>query len=189
MQLEEDMVAREASKWWWVFLLVGILWLLIGFVVLRLDITSVATVGFLIGGLFLVAALNEIMEGSASSGGWKLLHYFLAVVFILGMIWAFARPGDAVFALASVLGLLLFLMGTFEIVRAVATKDVNELWWMMLIVGILEILLAMWVSQRYYPARIQLILIWVGFMAIFRGIAQITMAFVIRKAGKELAAA
>jgi hypothetical protein len=33
------------------------------------------------------------------------------------------------------------------------------------------------VSQQYYGVRIALILIWVGFMAIFRGIGEIVMAF------------
>ena len=38
-------------------------------------------------------------------------------------------------------------------------------------------------------ARIALILIWVGFMAIFRGITEIVMAFELHHAKKSLAAA
>jgi uncharacterized membrane protein HdeD (DUF308 family) len=70
----------------------------------------------------------------------------------------------------------------------VLSREVNPLWWLGLTVGILEILLAMWVSQQYYGARIALILIWVGFMAIFRGISEIVMAFELRHAKKSLAA-
>ena len=61
----------------------------------------------------------------------------------------------------------------------------NPLWWLGLTVGLLEILLAMWVSQQYYDVRIALILIWVGFMAIFRGIAEIVMAFELHHAKKS----
>ena len=43
----------------------------------------------------------------------------------------------------------------------------------------------MWVSQQYYDVRITLILIWVGFMAIFRGIAEIVMAFELHHAKKS----
>ena len=189
MQLDEDMIAREAKGWWWVFLLIGVLWLLVGLVVLRLDLTSVTAVGFLLGGMFVAAALNELMEASASKAGWTWLHYALGVVFILGALWAFVRPIESVFALASVLGFILLLMGTFEILRAVSVKDVYDLWWLGLVVGILEILLAIWVSQRFYPARIELILLWVGFMAIFRGIGQITMAFAIRHVGRAVTTA
>ena len=189
MQLEEEMVAREARSWWWVFLLIGILWLWVGFIVLRMDLSSVAAVGFLIGGMFVIAAMNEFMEASAAAGGWKVLHYVLAVVFILGALWAFVRPIESVFALASVLGFIFLLMGTFDIVRAISLKGVHDLWWLQLVTGILLILLAVWTAQRFYPARIELILFWVGFMAIFRGFGQIAMAFVIRRAGRELAAA
>jgi uncharacterized membrane protein HdeD (DUF308 family) len=71
----------------------------------------------------------------------------------------------------------------------VLSREANPLWWLGLTVGILEILLAMWVSQQYYGARIALILIWVGFMAIFRGITEIVMAFELHHAKKNLAAA
>jgi uncharacterized membrane protein HdeD (DUF308 family) len=182
------MIAHEARSWWWVFLLVGVLWLWIGIIVLRLDLRSIAAVGFLVGGMFLVAALNEMMEASAATGGWKILHYALVVLYILGAAWGFLRPINTVFALASVLGFLLLMMGIFEIVRAVSIKGVYDLWWLGLTVGILQILLAIWVSQRFYPARVELILLWVGFMSIFRGMSQVTMAFAIRRLGKELAA-
>jgi uncharacterized membrane protein HdeD (DUF308 family) len=68
----------------------------------------------------------------------------------------------------------------------VLSREMNPLWWLGLTVGLLEILLAMWVSQQYYDVRIALILIWVGFMAIFRGIAEIVMAFELHQAKKSL---
>jgi uncharacterized membrane protein HdeD (DUF308 family) len=189
MQLEERTMGEEAAKWWWVFLVTGIVWLMIGFVVFRFDTTSLATVGFLIGGLFVIGAVNEAMEASAAHGGWKFLHYALAVIFVFGAAWSFLNPLDSFFALASVLGFVLLFMGTFEIMRSVASREENPLWGLGLAVGILEILLAIWVSQRYFPARAELILIWVGFMAMFRGVGQIVLAFGVRRVGKDMAAA
>ena len=49
MQSEERMLAREATRAWWIFLVAGILWLIIAWVVLRMDVTSIAAVGVLIG--------------------------------------------------------------------------------------------------------------------------------------------
>jgi uncharacterized membrane protein HdeD (DUF308 family) len=189
MELEDRVMTEEAAKHWWIFLVTGIIWLMIGFVVFRLDITSVATVGFLIGGMFVVATVNEFMVAADANGGWRFLHYVLAVLFILGALWSFVNPLDSFYALASVLGFLLLFMGTFEIMRSVASRGENPLWGLGLAVGILEILLAIWVSQRYFPARAELILIWVGFMSVFRGISHIAIAFMVKKAGKELAAA
>ena len=39
--------------------------------------------------------------------------------------------------------------------------------------GILEILLGFWASQQMFPARAALLLVWVGFFALFRGISEI----------------
>jgi uncharacterized membrane protein HdeD (DUF308 family) len=124
--------------------------------------------------------------GTAVQGGWKWFHFILGGLFLIGSIWSFFNPFESFYALASVLGLLLILMGSFEITRSIVSRSENELWWLGLTVGILEILLAFWVSQQYFPARAELLLLWVGFMAIFRGFAQIALAFGVRHAGKEL---
>jgi hypothetical protein len=42
-----------------------------------------------------------------------------------------------------------------------------------LLTGILELILGFWASQQFFPARPALILIWVGLMALFRGISEI----------------
>jgi uncharacterized membrane protein HdeD (DUF308 family) len=183
MELEDDVLAEEARSWWWVFLVLGILWLMLGFVVLRLDTSSITTVGFLIGVLFVAGALNEVMLANASVGGWKILHWIMAVLFVFGAAWAFTTPGEPVFALASVLGFILLFQGTLTIMGALAGRQANPVWGLGLAVGILEILLAFWVSQRYIPARVALILVWVGIMAIFRGVEHIALAFAVRRAG------
>src|SRR6516164_7600092 len=136
---------------WWLFLLTGIAWLIIAVMVLRFTPASVNTVGVLMG-----------------------------VLFVVGAIWAFARPFNAFWALASVLGLLLIFKGTLDIIAAVMTKDVNSSWWLGLVAGILEIVLGFWASQQAFPARGALLLLWVGFFALFRGISEIVIAFEVR---------
>ena len=188
MITEERMIVREGARYWWVFLLTGIAWLLIAWLVLRMDITSIAAVGVLLGVVFLFASVNEVGLGSLMSGGWKILHYVMALIFFIGGLWSLVRPVDTFFALASVLGLILIFYGTFEIARAFSSRDVNPYWWIGLVTGILLLLLAFWVSgsDRVYALaqRTYLILFWVGFFALFKGITQIVNAFGIRHAGK-----
>ena len=188
MITEGRMIVREGARYWWVFLLTGIAWLLIAWLVLRMDITSIAAVGVLLGVVFLVASVNEVGLGSLMSGGWKILHYVMALIFFIGGLWSLVRPVDSFFALASVLGLILIFYGAFEIARAFSSRDVNPYWWIGLVTGILLLLLAFWVSgsDRVYALaqRTYLILFWVGFFALFKGITQIVTAFGIRHAGK-----
>jgi len=64
MITEERMVVREGARYWWVFLLTGIAWLLIAWLVLRLNITSLTTVGVLLGVVFIAAGVNEAGWGA-----------------------------------------------------------------------------------------------------------------------------
>jgi uncharacterized membrane protein HdeD (DUF308 family) len=170
--------ARQTLLPWWVFLVTGIAWLIISMVVLRFNTSSITTVGILMGALFLAAAVNEFLISSVLDG-WRWAHIALGVFFVLGALWAFIQPKEAAWALASVLGLLLVLQGTMTLITAATIQA--RLWGVGVVTGVLEILLGFWASQQYYPARMSLILIWVGFMALFRGIGEIVLAFSVRR--------
>jgi uncharacterized membrane protein HdeD (DUF308 family) len=179
---------REAARWWWVPLVVAAVWFVIAWLVLRANYTSLATVGVLVGIVFLIATINEVAVAAAISGGWRVLHIALAILFLLGALWGFIRPVNTFFALASVLGLLLFLQGVTYLIRGVALRDSTPYWWLDLVSGGLLTLLAIWVStsDRMYNlgTRAAFILLWVGFMAIFRGFSDIGLAFSLRRLGQ-----
>ena len=74
----ERLIVREGARYWWLFLVSGILWLLIAWMVLRLNSTSIATVGVLLGVVFLLAGINEVGMAALAPGGWKVWHYIMA---------------------------------------------------------------------------------------------------------------
>jgi uncharacterized membrane protein HdeD (DUF308 family) len=51
-----------------------------------------------------------------------------------------------------------------------------------MVAGILEILVGFWATQQALPARAVLLIFWVGFFALFRGISDIVVAFELRSA-------
>jgi uncharacterized membrane protein HdeD (DUF308 family) len=189
MQAEERAATESLARAWWLFLVTGILWLLIALVVLRFNLTSIAAVGVLLGVILLMAGMNEFLLLAVHGIAWKWVHGILGALFVIGGIWAFIHPIDAFWELAMILGFLLVLKGTFDVVTAVMTREINDIWWLGLVVGILEILLAFWVSQQYFAPRAAIILIWVGFAALFRGVGEIVTAFELRSAKKHLVAA
>jgi len=176
------MLARLAGPWW-LLLVTGVAWLIISAVVLRFSIASVATVGVLIGVVFLMAAASETVIAAARAG-WAWLHVLMSVIFVIGAIWAFASPFGAFWALAAVVGLLLILRGSLDLVTSIASRDLNQAWWLGTTVGILEILIGFWASQQMFPARAVLLIFWVGFFALFRGISDIVIAFELRGAAR-----
>jgi len=157
----------------------GVIWLLISLIVLRFSIASVATVGVLIGVVFLLGTFGEIMIASARVS-WRWLHILMGVLFFVGALWAFSSPFGAFWALASVVGLLLILRGSLDLITSLAAREVNHAWWLGTAAGVLEILIGFWASQQMFPARAVLLIFWVGFLALFRGISDIVVGFELR---------
>jgi len=173
-------LARLAGPWW-LFLVTGIAWLLIAWIALRFTPASVATVGALMGVLFLFGLVDEILLASSRSS-WRWLHIVMAVIYLFGACWAFAQPFDAFWTLASILGLLLIFRGTLDIITSAEARDINRAWWLGMVAGILEILLGFWAAQQYLSVQGALLLVWVGLFALFRGISGIVVAFELHRA-------
>lgn len=179
----------RAAMWrlagpWWMFLVTGIAWLIIAMVVLRFSTASVVTIGILMGVIFLAAMGNEFLIASVRSH-WRWANVLMGVIFLAGAVWAFISPYNAFWALASVIGLLLVLQGALVIITSIEAKVTNSsTWWLGLIAGILEILVGFWASQQVISARAALLIFYVGFLALFRGITEIVLAFEVR-AGQE----
>jgi hypothetical protein len=54
-------VAWRLAGSWWAFLLAGIAWVIIAVVILRFNIASVATIGILLGAVFLLSPVEEFV--------------------------------------------------------------------------------------------------------------------------------
>jgi uncharacterized membrane protein HdeD (DUF308 family) len=176
-------LARLAGPWW-MFLLTGIAWLIISMIVLRFSIASVAAVGVLMGVVFLGGVFSEIVIAAVRLR-WRWAHLLMAIVFFFAALWSFASPFSAFWALAAIFGLLLVLRGSLDLVTSISTREINPVWWLGTVAGVVEILLGFWVSQQRFPARAVLLLIWVGFFALFRGISEIVLAFELRSAQRS----
>ncbi len=176
--------AGRAPFPWWLFLITGVAWLIAALVILRFDITSVTAVGVLIGLVLMFFAFTEVLA-AVTAPSWRWAHWILVVLFAIGSIWSFVHPVGAFWELASILGFLLIFKGSFDIIRSIVMKPVNDVWWLGLVAGIIEVLLAFWVSQQFFAPRAALILVWVGFMAILRGITEIALAFSLRSMERD----
>jgi uncharacterized membrane protein HdeD (DUF308 family) len=169
----------ESSMPWWVFLITGALWFIIAWVVLRFDLTSVAAVSVLAGVVILMAGLAELFNAFAAPS-WRWLHAIFGVVFIITGGIAFFRPGGTFAFLAAFIGWYLLFKGLFDIILAFATKDVNDAWWLGLIIGIFEVGLGFWAAGSFGRSA-ALLIVFVAAIALTRGITDIVLAFRMRK--------
>src|SRR3954471_1392895 len=60
--------ARQVTRLWWIFLVTGIAWVLISFMVLAFKPTTPATIGYLTGFVLIAAGVNEFIAIGFTEG-------------------------------------------------------------------------------------------------------------------------
>lgn len=180
-------LARLAGPWW-LFLVTGIAWMIISMAVLRFTMTSAVTIGILMGVVFLGAMVNEFVIASVWSP-WRWARVAMGVLFLVGAVWSFISPLDAFWTLATVIGVLFVLQGALVLITSIESRPVNSVWWLGVVAGVLEMLIGFWASQQVVASRAALLILYVGFLALFRGITEIVLAFELKNARDRLLAA
>jgi uncharacterized membrane protein HdeD (DUF308 family) len=174
-------LARNVLPPWWLLLITGIAWILVGVILLRFDYTSVSSISILFGVVAIAAGLFEVAAVFMAAGWWKLLNAVLAVAFIASGVIAFIHPGDTFLALAAVFSFFLIFAGTFDIIQAISMRHEIEVWWLTLIGGIIELVLGFW-AAGYYGRSAVLLIAWVSAFALIRGVRDIVLGFRVREA-------
>jgi hypothetical protein len=178
----DDFVARSYARSWWLFLIIGILWLVLGFIILSLRPASISVVVILIAVAFWLGALGLFAIGFVVQGGWGVFSVVLGVLAIGAGIAALVWPSPTLVVLGVLVAWYLLFSGIFDIVISLMNTDVKG-WWLGLIVGIIAIGLGAWAIGN--PDRSALLVITiVGLWAIFKGVSDLIAAFHYRDLNK-----
>ena len=188
MMLEERELVEDAADRWWLFLLTGITWLIVALIIFQWNYTTVYAVSFLFGFIAIFAGVNEFLSLGVSTSGWKIVHVILGVLFVLAGIWALVHPHNAFATLAGLMGFFLLFKGIFDIMVSFLAREAFELWWLQLVVGIIEILLAFWIAGSF-KNKVILLVAYVGIIALSRGITELILAFKLKGLRRRVAVA
>ena len=171
------------GKFWWLWLVMGVIWIGVSVVILQFDQASITTVGIIVGAMFLgIAVQNFVLAGLADDYGW--VFGLFGVLFLAASAIAFISPENTFAALADTLGFLFLIVGIFWIIEAFAGREINDLWWLGLVAGILMVMLAFYTGGQFFIEKAYLLLIFAGIWALMTGITDIVRAFQIRKMGR-----
>jgi uncharacterized membrane protein HdeD (DUF308 family) len=170
--------AREASQFWWLYLVFGASWLLFAIIIFRFDWTSVSSISILFGIAAVAAGAIQLFSIGGASGGWKIAHALVGLALIVIGIIAFIHPGNTFSALAGVVSFYFIVKGFFDLVLALSSTGVH-LWWLRLLVGLGEIVLGFWAAGDFGHKTV-LLLVWIGAAALTHGIMDIVTAFSLR---------
>jgi uncharacterized membrane protein HdeD (DUF308 family) len=176
----------STTRHWWLLLITGVAWIVVAVVILRFNYATVAAIAALFGVFCFVAAANEVMVGAVSSKWWRILHWLLAVLFIVVGFFAFFRPEDTFVGLAAVMSFYFVFRGAFDIAMALAGSRAPG-WWVLLLVGLAELGIGFWAAGSW-KASVVVLVSWVAAGALLFGIGQIASAFVVRRIGRSVEA-
>jgi uncharacterized membrane protein HdeD (DUF308 family) len=186
--LRSDM-KMVTQNWGW-FLAAGIAWIVFAFILLSFNYQTVWAIALIFGIGFIIGGIMELMIAAAAPG-WKWLYILIGVVSIIAGLIALVWPGQTFLVLSALAGWLLLFYGVIDIVFAFSTRDVESLWWVQLISGIIMIGIGFWAISpddtmvSTYRGAV-LLVVWIAVAALFRGMSDIIVGFRLRAVHKQL---
>jgi uncharacterized membrane protein HdeD (DUF308 family) len=181
-KLTRDAAQQIASNWW-LLLLNGALLIVAGVLIFSIDwtIRSLAT---FIGVLFIVQGIAEaltigidarVRRANVVTG---LLSIATGIVII---VW----PGPGLLAVAIVLGAWLIVIGTITISGAFAARRLLPNWWLLLILGLLEVPLGV-LALANPGATLAALITVAGIWAVAVGVMRIVLAFEVKRLPEDV---
>jgi uncharacterized membrane protein HdeD (DUF308 family) len=169
--------ARELADFWWVWLVAGIAWIIAALVILQFDAASIATIGVIVGCMFIFAGVQELALAAIGRGWlWAVAGAFFWIAGIVCIV----NPEETFAGLADMLGFILAVVAIWWTVEAIVSQGDGGLWWIGLISGILMFILAFWVAGQFFIEKAYVLLVITGIWALMKGVTDIVKAFIVR---------
>jgi uncharacterized membrane protein HdeD (DUF308 family) len=174
---------RGLARSWWLFLVLGILWILFGMFVLSYNVGSLLALAVFAGLTFVMTGITQVLAAGRVDS-WRYLYLVGGILSVLAGMVAFIWPGATLLVLSVILAWFLVFKGIVDIVGALSNHG-RPYWWVTLILGILELLLGIWAAG--YPGRAVIVFVnLVGIYAIFYGFTELFAAFDLRGLGQRM---
>jgi uncharacterized membrane protein HdeD (DUF308 family) len=174
---------RNLTRSWWLFLILGVLWILFGMFVLSYNVGSLLALAVFAGVTFVMTGITQVLAAGRVDS-WRWLWVVGGVLSIIAGILAFIWPGITLLVLSVILAWFLVFKGIMDVVGALASIG-RPWWWLPLILGIVELLLGIWAAG--YPGRSLFVFVnLVGIYAVAYGFTELFAAFELRGLDRRL---
>jgi uncharacterized membrane protein HdeD (DUF308 family) len=165
------------SKAWWVLLVTGVVSLIGGCIIFFIDWNVDDLVVFV--GTLLVIRGAFTMFSVPIDGSLRTWSVVLGVVEIFVGIGVFVWPGPALLVVALSIGWLLLFRGSMAIVGAISSRRYLPYWGLVLVTGIVEALVALFLLTRPDITLIATVLA-IGFASMLYGALEIVAALEVK---------
>jgi uncharacterized membrane protein HdeD (DUF308 family) len=169
---------------WFLFVITGILWLLVGFLALSYRPSSISIAVVFVAIVFWMGALSAFAVAFVTQGGWRIVAAVTGVLAALAAVGALVWPAPTLLIVSLYIAWFLLIRGIFDVFMSLSHTNVRG-WWLNLISGILAIGLGAWAIGN--PDRSVLLLITIiGVFAIFHGVAELVAGLHYRQLRRDL---
>jgi uncharacterized membrane protein HdeD (DUF308 family) len=179
-QAGRDAVVGRLTGLWWLWLVVGIAWIVVSLIVLQFDQASITTIGIVVGLMFLASGCQQLALATLVPS-WRWLWALFGALFLIAGVICLINPEKTFAGLADILGFLFMLVGTWWIIQAFVERESNPVWWLGLVSGVLMLILAFWTSGQFFLERAYTLLVFAGIWALMHGVSDIVRAFQLRR--------
>jgi uncharacterized membrane protein HdeD (DUF308 family) len=175
--------AEQISRNWGLLLLNGALLVVAGFLIFSINWT-VRELATFIGVVFIVQGVVEALTTGIDARV-RQANVVAGLLSIATGILIIVWPGPGLVALAIVLAGWLIVTGTLAITGAFAARNVLPNWWLLLILGLLEIPLGV-LALANPGATLAALVTVAGIWAVAIGVMRIVLAFEIKRLPESL---
>ena len=169
--------AQQIARNWWLLLLNGSLLVVAGVLIFSIDWTTRSLATF-IGALFILHGVSDALTTGIGDRV-REVNVIAGLMSIAAGLLIIVWPDPGVVAVAIVLGAWLVVVGTISISGAFAARRLLPNWWLLLVLGLVE--LALGVLALANPGATLAALITVaGIWAVAVGAVRIVLAFDIK---------
>jgi len=169
--------ARQIARNWWLLLLNGALFVVAGVLIFSIAWTTRSLATF-IGVLFVVHGVGDALTTGIGSRV-RQVNVIAGLLSIATGVLIIVWPGPGVVAVAIVLGAWLVVVGTLSISGAFAARRVLPNWWLLLILGLVELPLGV-LALADPGATLAALITVAGIWAVAIGVTRIVLAFDIK---------
>jgi uncharacterized membrane protein HdeD (DUF308 family) len=170
--------AKQIARNWPVLLLSGAVLIVAGFLIFSIDWTLRDLATF-IGALFIFQGIAEALTTGIDARV-RQANVIAGLLSIAAGVLIIVWPQPGLLAVAIVIGAWLIASGTLAIAGALATRQFLPNWWLLLIIGLLEIPLGV-LALANPGATLAALITVTGIWAITFGVLRVVLAFEVKR--------
>jgi len=176
---------KQLAAFWWLWLVIGVIWIIAALVILQFSESSYKLIGVLIGAMFIAAGV-QYMGISTLMPKWRWAYLIIGALLIIWGVVAIFNPVNTFNDFADILGFIFLLVSLMFIIQAFSERDHNDLWWLGLVTGFLMLVIAFIAAGSDVDVKSNLLVLFAGMWALMSGLMDVIRAFQLHHVGQEL---